>query len=79
MSKLRDAVIGLFVLAAVFVVFQGAVGYFGLPRKSPWYWIVPSLADLLVVVWYFRSSDDDDDWRRDDAGPGAGPRAGNPS
>ena len=69
MSKLRDVVIGIFVLAAVFVVFQGAVGYFGLPRKSPWYWIVPLAADALVVAWYFRSSDDDD-WRRDDGGPG---------
>jgi hypothetical protein len=60
--KLRDTVIGILILAAVFVVFQGGVGYFGLPRTSLWYWVVPGSAVLLVVWWYFRSSDDDD-WR----------------
>jgi len=57
-SRLRDIVIGLFVLAAVFVAAQGAVGYFGFPRKSLVFWIVPGLAVLAVVVWYLRPSED---------------------
>jgi hypothetical protein len=61
-EKIRDIAIGLLVLAAVFVVVQGGVGYLGFPRKSPWYWVIPVGAMLAVVWWYFRSSDDDD-WR----------------
>ena len=58
MTRLRDVVIGLLVLAAVFITAQGAVGYFGFPRRSPVFWVVPGLAVLAVVVWYFRPSED---------------------
>ncbi|MFL5575321.1 MAG: hypothetical protein ACJ79S_05065, partial [Gemmatimonadaceae bacterium] len=69
MKKLRETVVGILVLAAIFVVFQGGVGYFGLPRKSLWYWIVPLAAVIWVLRWYFRASDDDD-WRMPAARPG---------
>lgn len=62
MSRLRDIVIGVLVLAAVFVAAQAAVGYFGFERKSLLFWIVPGLADVAVLVWYLRPSED---WTRD--------------
>jgi 4-amino-4-deoxy-L-arabinose transferase-like glycosyltransferase len=70
-SRIRDAVIGLIVLAAVFVIAQGAVGYFDIPRTSLLHWIVPAVAVLAVIVWYFRPTEDwtagtRSDTRRDD-------------
>ena len=58
MTRLRDVVIGLLVLATVFVIAQGAVGYFDVPRKSPLHWIVPAAAVVAVLVWYFRPTED---------------------
>jgi len=58
MSRLRDVFIGLLVLATVFVIAQGAVGYFHVPRRSPLHWIVPGAAVIAVLVWYFRPTED---------------------
>ena len=58
MRRFRDIVIGILVLAAVFVSVQGGVGYFGFRRKSPAYWVFPGAAVLAVVVWYLRPAKD---------------------